>query len=143
MGSVPFHYLDLRTFSYATEDDQRVERALQTLLPEDYPIERQESEGHHGDRIIVFSTRVDNADDIRHVVNAMNEGGVFSAIADELDQRVTDNTELFVQLDKQAAYNGKVTVGEGITVRGKIEAYPADRERALDNIVSAVDQLTG
>ena len=35
MATVPLHYVDLRTFCYATEDDQRVETALRTFLPED------------------------------------------------------------------------------------------------------------
>jgi RNA binding exosome subunit len=65
MASVPFHYVDLRAFSYATEDVARVESALRTLLPDGFPVERVESEGYHGDRIVVLSARVENADDVR------------------------------------------------------------------------------
>lgn len=141
MGSVPFHYIDLRAFCYATEDEQRVKRALRTLLPDEHPIDRQESEGHYGDRILVFSTRVETADDMRYVLEQLRAGNVLVAIADEIDDRVTENTELFVQLDKQAAYNGTVALGDGITFRAKIEAYPAKRSHAIENLTSAIEEL--
>lgn len=132
--SVPFHYLDLRAFRYGTEEESRVEDALRTVLPEDTPIERVESEGHHGDSIVVLSARVERADEIRLVLDRLREASVLEAVADELDDRLDDNNSLYVHLDKQAAYEGEVRTGEGIALRGKVEAYPATREAALDNV---------
>ena len=93
MASVPFHYVDLRAFSYATEDDKRVEDALRLFLPEEF------------DRL----------------------GG-------ELDERVDENCSFFVSLSKQAAFNGEVRLGDGLTLRGKVEAYPAKKEQAIDAV---------
>ncbi|MEF8881587.1 MAG: RNA-binding protein [Halapricum sp.] len=141
MSSVPFHYVDLRAFCYATEDDKRVEAALRTLLPEEYEIQRTESEGHHGDRIVVLSARVENADEIRTVLDSLGElpEAELQRLRRELDQRVTDNTELFLTLDKQAAFNGETELGDGIKFRAKVEAYPASKEAAVEN---AEDVLT-
>ncbi|NHN48799.1 RNA-binding protein [Halostella sp. JP-L12] len=139
MSSVPFHYVDLRAFCYATEDEKRVEAALRTFLPEEYPVDRVESEGHHGDRIVVLSARVENADDVRHALDRVMELDDIDTVVDELDERVTDNTELFMHLDKQAAFNGDIALGEGITFRAKVEAYPAKKEAAVEN---ARDALT-
>lgn len=50
MATVPFHYVDLRAFAYATEDEKRVADALRTFLPEDTELDRVENVGHHGDR---------------------------------------------------------------------------------------------
>lgn len=140
MGSVPFHYVDLRAFCYATEDDQRVERALRTFLPEDYPIEREESKGYHGDRILVFSTRVDNADDVRHILGKLDEldEGTRRRLGEQLDERVDENCSLFLRFDKQAAYEGEIRLGEGITLRAKVEAYPAKQETAVENAREAL-----
>ena len=132
--SVPLHYLDLRAFCYGTEDEDRVEGALRTLLPEDFDVERMTSEGHHGDRIVVLSARVERADEMRHVLSRLREAGVLDAIDDELDERLDDNNSLFVHLDKQAAARGDVRLGEGIALRAKVEAYPATREAALENV---------
>jgi len=141
MSSVPFHYVDLRTFCYATEDEKRVERALRTFLPEEYPIDRAENEGHHGDRIVVLSARLENADDVRYVLGRLTDLGAIDRVTDELDERIDDNTSLFLRLDKQAAFNGGVELGGGITLRAKVEAYPAKHQAAVENATEAFESL--
>jgi hypothetical protein len=140
MPSIPFHYVDLRTFCYETEQVTRVERALRTFLPEKFEVARTESEGHHGDRIVVLSARVENADGVRHVLSKLAELPEFERLLGELDDRVTDNTELFLRLDKQAAFRGTVRRGEGLTLRAKVEAYPATKEAAVENAREALDR---
>ncbi|NUB92229.1 RNA-binding protein [Haloterrigena sp. SYSU A121-1] len=145
MPQIPLHYVDLRTFCYATEDEKRVEEALRTFLPdgddEPFEIERVESEGHYGDRILVLSARVEKADDVRHVLSRLADLESFDDVIDELDERVTENTELFLRLDKQAAFEGDVRLGDGITFRGKVEAYPAKKEKAVENARDVLERL--
>jgi len=141
MPSVPFHYVDLRTFCYATEDVKRVEEALRTFLPEEYPIERAESEGHYGDRIVVLSARVENADQVRHVLSQVASLDDIEAVKTELDDRIDDNCSFFLTFDKQAAFRGEVARGDGITLRAKVEAYPAKREKAIANARGLLDEL--
>lgn len=143
MSGVPFHYIDLRAFCYATEDEQRIERALRTFLPADCALDRIENTGHAGDPIVVLSVRIESADDIRHVLAQLHrmEPADWSTLGDELEQRVTENCELYLYLDKQAALAGDVALGEGLTVRGKIEAYPAKKESAVENVANALEAL--
>ena len=143
MSSVPFHYFDLRAFCYVTEDDKRVEDALRTVLPEEFEIQRAESEGHYGDRILVLSARVESADAMRTVLDSLGDlaDEELDRVRTELDERVTENCEFFLTLDKQAAYGGKVALGDGITLRGKVEAYPAKRESAIENARDVVEDL--
>lgn len=143
MSSVPLHYIDLRTFCYATEDDRRVEDALRLFLPEEFEIQRAESEGHHGDRILVLSARVENADEIRTGLESLESlpAEEFEQIQNELDERVTENTEFFLTLSKQAAFNGEVERGDGITFRAKVEAYPAKKAHAIDNVEEILETL--
>jgi hypothetical protein len=149
MASVPFHYVDLRTFCYATEDEKRVEAALRHLLPErdgDDPrdpvvVERVETEGFNGDRIVVLSTRLERADDVRHVLSVLAEADEFDRVLDELDERVDDNCSLFLHLDKQAAFGGRTELGDGISLRAKVEAYPAKQETAVENAREAFVDL--
>jgi len=141
MPQIPLHYVDLRTFCYATEDDKRVEDALRRFLPEEFEVQRVESEGHYGDRILVLSARVENADDVRHVLSQLTDLEQFDQVLGELDDRVTENCELFVSLDKQAAFRGDVTLGDGITFRAKVEAYPAKKPKAVDNAETVLEEL--
>ncbi|MFO8113874.1 MAG: RNA-binding protein [Halorubrum sp.] len=141
MAKVPFHYVDLRTFSYATEDEKRVEDALRTFLPEDTELDRVENVGHHGDRIVVLSARIENADGMRHVLDRLAGLDDVDRVIDELDQRVDDNCALFLRVDKQAAFRGDVRLGPGITVRAKVEAYPAKKEAAVENARETLSRL--
>lgn len=139
MPRVPFHYIDLRTFCYATEDEKRVEDALRTFLPDEFEIDRVENEGHHGDRIVVLSARVETADEMRYVLDRLGELDRLDEVVDELDDRVDDNTSLFLRLDKQAAFRGESRRGPGITLRAKVEAYPAKKEAAVENAEEALE----
>jgi len=143
MSSVPFHYVDLRTFCYATEDEKRVEAALRTFLPEDadIDIEREEMEGHHGDRILVLSVRLERADEVRYVLSTLAGLEDFAGLMAELEQRIDENCAFFIRLDKQAAFNGDVELGDGLMLRGKVEAYPAKKERAVDTAEEALGAL--
>ncbi|WP_254862738.1 RNA-binding protein [Halovivax gelatinilyticus] len=141
MAQIPVHYVDLRTFCYATEDEKRVEQALRLFLPEDAEIDRQESEAHYGDRILILSARIEVADDVRDVLTTVASLSDIDRLYNELDERVTDNTELFLRFDKQAAFNGSVELGEGITFRAKVEAYPATKDAAVENAKSVLDAV--
>ena len=136
MGSVPFHYLDLRTFCYATEDRQRVESALRSLLPDDFPIDEATSSGHHGDPIVVLSSRVETADEMRVVLDRLLGMEHVESVEAALAERVDDNCSFHVRLDKQRAYVGEIAHGQGIHLRGKVEAYPATREGAIENLAA-------
>lgn len=132
MGSVPLHYIDLRTFCYATEDEARVETAIRTFLPEDFELERAVNEGHHGDRIVVLSARVEQADDIRLVLDKVKQLEAIDQVVRELQERIDEDCSLFLHLDKQAALYGEVELGKGIMLRAKVEAYPAKKSIAVD-----------
>ncbi|EJN61601.1 hypothetical protein SAMN04487950_2568 [Halogranum rubrum] len=141
MASVPFHYIDLRAFCYATEDEKRVTEALRTFLPEEAEIDRVENAGHHGDRIVVLSSRVERADEVRHILSRLSELPDIETVKSELDHRVDDNCAFFLTLDKQAAFKGEVKRGAGLTLRAKVEAYPAKREAAIENARSALEDV--
>lgn len=151
MSRVPFHYVDLRAFCYATEDEKRVEGALRTFLltrgDEDsrdpVPLERELSEGFHGDRILVLSARLERADEIRHALSMLAKARDFDRLLDEVESRVDENCAFYVQLNKQAAFRGDVRLGEGLTFRAKVEAYPAKRETAIGNARETLQELRG
>jgi Predicted exosome subunit len=138
MSSVPFHYVDVRAFCYVTEDEQRVEEALGRLLPAEFELDRAESEGHYGDPILVLSGRVESEAGMQSVLDGL---GTLPAeernrLGSELDERVDEDCSFFVSLDKQATAAGEVRLGDGISLRAKVETYPAKRESAIEAIES-------
>ncbi len=131
-----FHYIDLRAFCYATEDEDSVEGALRHYLPEDYPVGRETNEGHHGDGIVVLSARVENADDVRGVMDRVLDAGEKERerVIEEIEDRVDDDCSFHLRLDKQEAYSGEAALGDGIHLSAKVEAYPAKREKAVEAV---------
>jgi len=139
MSSVPFHYIDLRAFCYVTENEQRVEDALGQLLPAEFELDRAESAGHYGDPILVLSARVESQTGMQAILDGLRTlpDGARNRLDAELDERVDEDCSFFVSLDKQAAAGGAVCLGDGISLRAKVEAYPAKRESAIKAIRSA------
>ena len=58
-----------------------------------------------------------------------------------MEARIDDNCAFYIGLDKQAAFRGDVSLGEGLMLRGKVEAYPAKRERAIETASEALEDL--
>ncbi|WP_338729188.1 RNA-binding protein [Haladaptatus sp. DJG-WS-42] len=138
MSKVPFHYIDLRTFCYATEDENRVIEAIRAFLPDEFELERMETKGHHGDRIVILSARVEKADDVRVVLDKLAALENIDQVRAEIDQRVDDNCSFFIHLDKQAAFKDIAKLGEGLSLRGKVEAYPAKKAKAVEIVREAI-----
>jgi len=88
----------------------------------------------------VLSARVESADGMRHVLDRLAAADGAERIREELDQRVTDNCELFVALDKQAAFEGRPALGDGLKLRAKVEAYPAKKAAAVENAREALPE---
>ena len=142
MSAVPFHYVDLRTFCYATEDEKRVEAALRAYLPEETELEREITEGHNGDRIVILSVRLERADDVRYVLSRLTELEDFDRLLEELEARIDDNCAFYIGLDKQAAFKNEIAFGDGLMLRGKVEAYPAKKARAIETATDALETLS-
>lgn len=149
MSAPPVHHIDVRAFRYATEVPERVDAALRAVYPplgeEDEPaIERTVTEGHYGHRIDIYEVHLDDSDTIEHAFKRIRTDGELNRLIDELPERITDDAELFVRFDKQAAYTDeRLDFGPGIEVRAKVEAYPAKKEAAIENLEGYLRGLTG
>jgi len=58
----PIAYIDIRVFAHATEDPDKVQTAVRNLLPtelsETLIFETQSCTGHHGNPIILFTSKL-------------------------------------------------------------------------------------
>lgn len=130
------HYILFRTQAHATEDVSRVHEALEHVLPENTAIDAIETEGYFGNPITIFTARLEKkaagkyidflreklpAEDLRQLIH-------------ELPERVDDDCNFFLRLSKQDAYLGDVRItyaDDAISLRARIEAYPAKYESGL------------
>ena len=129
MSIVSLHF---RTFVHETEDEQKVIDAMKfaTGLEE---FERDESEGHHGNRIVILEGHMKDKKAVKQWFKRMPQDDIGTMLA-TLEQRVDEDCFIFFRLDKQKAFLGELAMTTGddaIAVRGKVQSYPRKLEVAL------------
>lgn len=126
------HYVEVRSIAATTEEPDLVEEAMRAFLPEGTEVQVQEAEGHHGNPISILSARFENADEVRWLLDRLEP--VLGLVEEELESRLDDDCNLWVRLKKGAALEGEVepAIDDGIVVRFKLAAYPANRENARE-----------
>ena len=130
------HNISLRTIAAATEDEDRVKNALSLFLF-DTEIEKEMTEGYFGNPISIFNARINgnNCDKFIELLKSKCCEKDMDQLKKELDDRIDDYCNFHIRFDKQAAYNGTVrlaTTTDTISVRIKLKAYPARRDKALE-----------
>lgn len=129
-----------RTICHATEDVARVEQAMRTVVG-DSPVERSRTEGHHGNAIEVLESSVDDEARILDMLRRMDPDDL-AEVGSTLDTRMDDACQVFLRMDKQEAYAGRLKLTGGddvVAVRVKVRSFPAKREIAA-TIVSDILQ---
>jgi RNA-binding protein len=124
--------LAFRTFSHATESEERVEQALRFVSGTD-KIETSRSVGYHGNPIVIKEARITESRKIKSFFDSLDKQEV-RKLLDTLENRVDDDSFFFLRLDKQAAFMGVFKMADNediIAVRGKIKSYPQSRENAV------------
>ena|SRR5437867_3387893 len=127
-----FHSVELRAYCHATEEEDRVARALQTLSPDAPKVER--TEGHHGNPILLMECRIADRDGIANFWGRIKEAGVLPQVLEGLQDRIDGDAVLHLRIDKQRAFAGAIELArhdDVISVRAKVAAHPANRATAL------------
>jgi len=132
MAKLPIHWIEVRTYSHATEDESRVDTALAFAFPETESV-REVLEGHFGNVLVRLTRRIDHAKSIRTVWERWSAAGLVQSLESEVDARVDEDGVLHFRLDKQDAFQERWALAkdsDAIDVRLKLVAYPAKPEIA-------------
>jgi RNA binding exosome subunit len=129
------HRVTFRTFVASTEDEEKVRKALSLFVPSE-SISSTSVVGHYGNEIKILASTLEKREG-RAFLGALRQSlssGEADRLHQEIPMRVDDRCQLFLRLDKQAAYEGRIRLsdqGDAIQVCAHLEAYPAKREKAL------------
>ena len=129
-----FSRVEARAYSRATEIVERVTAAVLSVFPEELrnrvEIDSVKTEGHNQIPITVITASLDDkrssgiaAD---YLLKSLSPGDRESLL-NTLMQRLDDRCVLFVRVDKQAAYLGRLQLGaepDVISVQVQIRQYP-------------------
>lgn len=127
-------YIDIRFFAHATEDLNKVIKAVQNVLPanhvDDIVFKRDNLQGHYGNPILLFETRIKKKETVKAVIEN------FSSHLRELDKKALHEEidlymqkgSLYIRLDKQAALQGELKLCTTDAIRLRIRFKKAKTE---------------
>jgi len=139
--------VEISAFSHATEDDDKVEKAMKNLLPEenrDLWLTRKTLKGYHGDPITIVTGKIRTKKGATGVLwRVVRELSSLDQqrLLDELEERLDDGGNLYIRLDKQSAYLVKVRLLETDPVKMKFRLrlpHGKDRLEYVRDIVNAI-----
>jgi RNA binding exosome subunit len=145
----PLRGVELSVFAHATEDEAKVERAILNLFPHvatDIKKRYESLTGYYNDPIKILkfsSSKRRSASElfvaIVRSLNSLDRERLF----DEIDDRVDKSGNLYIRLDKQSAFAGKVALAEVDSIRIKfmirVPHGVEPKETALSIITDIID----
>ena len=109
--------VEISTIIHATEDPEKVEVALTTVMPSLFSklTTRKHLEGHHGNPITTLNAKLTKSADIRQFTQHFLEKlprDERLRIVRELNLLTDEEGNLFIRVDKQSAFRGMLTLTE-------------------------------
>ncbi len=138
MSALPVAYVDIRFSAHATEDVNKVVLAVRNLLPteEDEELEFNQTvvEGHYGNPITFFEKRIEDATLIKRLIDNL-ASNLSSLDKEELTRdidRCVEKGNLYIRLDKQAAFLGIVKLVNSDPIRVRIRFRKSKLEDVIE-----------
>ena len=116
--------LEVRVYAHSTENPEKVVRAVLNVFPEDVGevrFRRRAVSGQYGDSITIIRAELRGSKArrvLRYVVQGLDDAD-FERLLSEVSSRVDESGNLYVRLDKQEAYLGRVRLMDADPIRLK------------------------
>jgi len=139
--------VDIRFCAHATEDVDKVVEAVHNILPsdklEDITFNRSCVEGHYGNPITFFETRIKDKETVRALVENLSVT-LSSLDKEELGRtinRCVEKGSIYIRLDKQAALQGKIKFVTSDPIRIRIR-FKKSKLEDVTEICREIGMLT-
>jgi RNA binding exosome subunit len=137
-SKVQVGYIDIRVFAHATEDPERVLTATRNTMPREsinaVSFRRANLTGHHGNPIILYETKIKEKKLVQAAFEKLCSGlSVLDKelLANEIKQHL-DKGNLYVRLDKQAAYLNEFRLSSADPIHLRIHFKKHGAEEVMD-----------
>ena len=129
-----FHWVEVRAYCHATEEEEKVLAAMRTVLP-GAEAKREALAGHFGNPLVRLAARAENAPGIKEVWRRIVAALGKDEVARDLEDRIDEDFVYHLRLDKQAAFQGRIErpySADVIDLRAKVAAFPKKRAIAIE-----------
>ena len=136
--TLPIDYVEVRVFVHATEDEDKVQTAIATILPpelvDEISFKKTKLSGYHGNIILLLETRIQRKPLVhavflrltRHLSPSDKED-----LTDEIEHHL-DKGALYLRLDKQAAYLHHFKIHPSDAIRLKLHFKQKSQKEIIE-----------
>jgi RNA binding exosome subunit len=129
------HWVTLRAFVAATEDEERVKEALCVFVPRD-SIKSTSVEGFYGNEIKILEATLLRKDglEVFQTIKDLLPRPELARLQKELPERTDQDGKFHLRLDKQAMFKGRLGLTDSrdaVDICAHIATYPARYDEAL------------
>lgn len=139
---MPIAYIAVRVFAHATEDLDKVVKAVHRVLPNDQTeirFSKSNLTGHYGNPIILIEAKIRKKQTILALIEKL--ASLLSPIDKEILRRDihfhVEKGNLYIRLHKQLAFQGKVTLGRSDPIRIRIRF----KTKELEDVITTCRDL--
>lgn len=125
-SKIPLGYIDIRVFTHATEDPEKVLTAVRNLLPLEVlntvTFKKSSLTGHHGNPIILFEARVKDKNAVQAIFGKIASSlGIMDKemLSSEIESHL-ERGNLYIRFDKQSAYLNEAKIATSDAIHFKI-----------------------
>ena len=139
--------VELTVLVHATEDESKVRKAVLNLLPSDiYPpaFESVKLKGYYGDPITVLKLNMKHRKSATELLESMVKrlsSLDITSLIDDLAQHIDESSNLYMRLDKQKAYTGKVVLERHDSIRVKARLRLPHKADPVESIRTYIESL--
>ncbi|KYC45602.1 MAG: hypothetical protein AMQ74_01895 [Candidatus Methanofastidiosum methylothiophilum] len=135
MNPFDIAWIQIETFSHATEDIEKVKSLLSKFFSFDISFKENKTHGHFGNEITIIKVELENNKTIKNFINKFLELADKRYLLDTLERRVDEDGVLFVRMSKERVYNDDFTIDDcgDILISMKFVTYPKSREKVIEN----------
>jgi RNA binding exosome subunit len=136
-SKAPIAYIDIRVFAHATEDAEKVLKAVYNTLPEAFinmvSFKKRSLTGHHGNPIILFETKLKG--EIAQKSFEKLSSSLGSLDKEQLGSEIRQHIEkgnLYIRLDKQLAYLNEIRLCQTDPIHFRVHFKKPNTEEMVE-----------
>lgn len=145
---VKVRFIEIVTNCHATEDPEKVKKAIFTLLPEKLKdkivLEEHVYKGYYGNPIVRFHLKIKSSRDsesvIKYIANKMDEISK-KLLNASLDLRLASRGKLHLRFSKQEAYMGKIVLEDSDDVIKVVIAFQIKDIKELEKYLKEIGMI--
>ena len=128
-------WIQIETFSHATEDIEKVKSLLSKFFSFDISFNENKTYGHFGNEITIVNVELSKNKEIKDFVSNFLTIVDKSYILETLEKRLDEDGILFIRMSKERVFNEDFTIDDNgdILISMKFVTYPKSREKVIEN----------